>query len=62
MIAATTRALGLRLSADYNGPTSRRPTLKVGLVAVVTQFGAEVKRGQRWFLEPGIHFMVRTCR
>ncbi len=60
MIATPLCAQEFRLSAGYNGTNVQEAGKEGWTGRGGYMFGADVKLGQRLFLEPGIHFMVRN--
>ncbi len=60
LIAAPSAAQELHLSAGYNGSNVQEAGDEGWVGRGGYQFGADVKLGQRWFLEPGAHFLVRN--
>jgi Outer membrane protein beta-barrel domain len=60
LIATPMNAQEFHLSAGYNGSNVQKAGDEGWVGRGGYQFGADVKLGQRWFLEPGIHFMVRN--
>ena len=48
------------LSGGYNGSNVREAGAENWVGRAGYQFGADVLLGQRWFVKPGIHFMVRN--
>jgi hypothetical protein len=57
---AQARAQEFHLSAGYNGSNVQKAGDEGWVGRGGYMFGADLKLGQRWFLEPGIHFMVRN--
>ena len=53
-------AQDLRFSGGYNGSNVQESGTEGWTGRGGYQFGADLKLGQRWFLEPGIHFLVRS--
>lgn len=60
VIATPLCAQEFRLSAGYNGTNVQKAGEEGWTGRGGYQFGADVRLGQRWFLEPGLHFMVRN--
>jgi hypothetical protein len=60
LICAQAGAQEFHLSAGYNGSNVQKAGDEGWIGRGGYMFGADVKLGQRWFLEPGIHFMVRN--
>lgn len=60
LICARTSAQEFHLSAGYNGSNVQKAGDERWIGRGGYMFGADVKLGHRWFLEPGIHFMVRN--
>lgn len=60
LICAPASAQELHLSAGYNGTNVQKAGDEGWTGRGGYTFGADLKIGQRWFLEPGLHFMVRN--
>jgi len=60
LTCARTSAQEFHFSAGYNGTNVQKAGEEGWVGRGGYMFGADVKLGQRWFLEPGIHFMVRN--
>ena len=60
LIAAPSNAQELHLSGGYNGSNVQEAGDEGWTGRGGYQFGADLRLGQRWFLEPGVHFMVRN--
>lgn len=60
MVVTSADAQEFHLSAGYNGSNVQKAGEEGWVGRGGYMFGADVKLGQRWFLEPGIHFMVRN--
>jgi hypothetical protein len=60
MMLAPVNAQEFHLSAGYNGSNVQKAGDEGWVGRGGYMFGADVKLGQHWFLEPGIHFMVRN--
>ncbi len=60
LIVTPMKAQEFHLSAGYNGSNVQKAGDEGWIGRGGYQFGADVKLGQRWFLEPGIHFLVRN--
>ena len=60
LITAPSTAQELRLSGGYNGSNVQEAGEEGWVGRGGYQFGADVKLGQRWFVEPGVHFLVRN--
>ncbi len=58
--AVSVHAQEFHLSAGYNGSNVQKAGDEGWIGRGGYQFGADIKFGQRWFLEPGIHFLVRN--
>lgn len=58
--AAPANAQELHLSAGYNGSNVQEAGDEGWTGLGGYQFGADLRVGQRWFLEPGVHFLVRN--
>lgn len=50
----------VHLSAGYNGSNVQKAGEEGWIGRGGYMFGADLKLGQRWFLQPGVHFMVRN--
>lgn len=62
LIAKPMKAQEFHLSAGYNGSNVQKAGDEGWVGRGGYQFGADVKLGQRWFLEPGVHFLVRNLK
>ncbi len=60
LTCARADAQEFHLSAGYNGSNVQKAGDEGWVGRGGYMFDADVKLGQRWFLEPGIHFMVRN--
>lgn len=60
LIGNCTSAQEFHLSAGYNGSNVQKAGDERWIGRGGYMFGADMKLGHHWFLEPGIHFMVRN--
>lgn len=60
LMVATSNAQEIHLSAGYNGSNVQKAGDEAWTGRGGYQFGADLKFGQHWFVEPGVHFLVRN--
>jgi hypothetical protein len=59
---ATVSAQEIRLSGGYNASNVSEAGDEQWVGRAGYQFGADLMLGQRWFVKPGVHFLVRELR
>lgn len=59
-VALPASAQEFRLSGGYNGTNVQEAGNEKWTGKAGYQFGADLQLGTRWFLRPGVHFMVRN--
>lgn len=60
LLSTASNAQEVRLSGGYNGSSVSEAGAEAWTGRAGYQFGADVLLGNRWFLKPGIHFLVRN--
>lgn len=60
IVALPGTAQEFRLSGGYNGSNVREAGNESWVGQAGYQFGADLLLGSRWFVKPGVHFMVRN--